>query len=160
MPRASTIDRALPSKSRLSWIITIAILLLGLVVLILIFSPGERQRRGAMDQLDFGDEAQKVTSLLGPPLECRPDSLEHLRGSFREGWSPRAAEAALQRLESETDARWIYPLDTREVGRCDGAERQTEIGLDAEGRVLWYVTITGKTGLRLPAEYAADAGGP
>lgn len=160
MPRSRTLDRALTSQGRMSMIITVVILLLGLVVLLWVFSPGERQRRELLDRIEFGDPADRVAALLGPATECPAGSLEHLRGAFPEGWPPPAVEAALERMAAETAARWVYPLDEREPGRCGGGDGQTEIGLDDERRVLWYVAITGKTGLRLPGEYLPGTGGP
>lgn len=159
MPRSRTMDRALSTQSRISLIVTVVILLLGAVVLIWVVSPGERQRRGVMERIDFGDEATRVSALLGEPTECPTGTLEHLRGTFPEGWPPAAVEGALGRMSTETTARWVYPLDEDDPGQCDGADGQTEIGLDAERQVLWYVAITGKTGLRLPGEYTPGPAG-
>jgi hypothetical protein len=159
MPRSQIINRALPKQSRLSLIITIAILVLGAVVLIWVISPGERRRRELMERLDFGDPGTRVSALLGEPTECPIGTLDHLRGSFPEGWPPPAAEAALERLTAETTARWVYSLDAGDAGECGGADGQTEIGLDADSQVLWYVAITGKTGLRLPGEYTPGTDG-
>lgn len=144
----------------MSRIVSVAILLIGAVALVWVFSPGERQRKAALGRIEFGFPADSITALLGPPTDCPVDSLEHLRGSFPEGWAPRTADAALQRMESETASRWVYPVDRRETGRCGGADGQTEIGFDASRQVLWYVAITGKTALRLPEGWEAEAGGP
>lgn len=160
MPRSHTIDRALPAQSRLSRIITVAILVLGAVVLIWVFSPGERERREVMERIDFGDEADRVSALLGEPTDCPVGSLDHLRPSFPEGWPQPAVEGALERMTAETTARWVYPLDDRDAGRCGGEDGQTEVGLDAERQVLWYIAITGKTGLRLPGEYTPGTAQP
>lgn len=160
MPRSHTIDRALPGTKRVSRIISVAILLIGTLVLVWVFSPGERQRKAALDRLGVGFPADSVTALLGPPTDCPTDSLQHLQGSFPGGWAPRTATAALERMESETASRWVYPVDRRETGRCEGGDGQTEIGFDSSRQVLWYVAITGKTALRLPEGWEAEAGGP
>jgi hypothetical protein len=97
-----------------------------------------------------------VVAVVGTrPVRCPVGTLEQLRESFPDGWAPAAVDVALERLRSGTRERWIYSLDPDEPSRCEVAEEgRTEIGVGPDGRVLWYVAITGKTFLVLPEEYA------
>ena len=137
------------------------ILALGAILLLWLASPSERGRRSDMDDLAFGDPTERVASVLGPPAaRCAGDDLAHLSGSFPPGWPTPSVETTLQALGEETGERWIYPLDDDDPAGCAPVDGQTELGLDAEGRLLWYVTITGESPLELPARFAPAASTP
>jgi hypothetical protein len=137
----------------------VVVVLLGAVVLLWSISPGERRREQVMERIRVGDEVARVEELLGPAQRCPVNGLAHLRTRFADEWPVAAVDVALQRLSRETAERWVYPVDARRPADCAGGEGNTEIGIGRDGRVLWYVTITGKTGLRLPDDYTPlDAG--
>ena len=158
MPRNRTLDRALGTSKRSIWIATGAIFVLGALLLIWFFSPSERGRRSDMDDLALGDPMERVASVLGPPAaRCPSGSLAHLAGSFPPGWPAPSVETTLQALAEETGDRWVYPLDDNDAAGCTPVDGQTEIGLDTEGRLLWYVTIMGESPLELPERFAPAA---
>lgn len=135
------------------WIATAAVLLGGLVVILWVTSPAEGRRREIMDRLELGDSASRVVALLGEaPARCPGAELAHLGASFPPGWPGSSSEAALQALGVRTHERWVYPLGPGRPAGCDPREGQTEIGISPDGTILWYVAVTGKTPLRLPAE--------
>lgn len=135
------------------WVVSMAILVLGALVVLYVISPGERERRDVLDGIELGDPADSVAALLGEPLECPTASLQRLGPMLPSGWPTAAAGPAMERLTTETSAVWIYPVDESDRGSCAGADDQTEIGFDMDGRVLWYVAVTGKTALVLPPDY-------
>lgn len=141
------------------WRVTAAILLLGLVALVWMLSPTERERRSVVRELEIGDDTARVVAALGPPIRCRTLGSETLREHFPEDWSPAAAEAAMGRLQQETAHRWVYPINLRKRIPCESQEAHTEVGVDRQGRVLWLVPLTGKTPLRLPDEYTPSGAG-
>jgi hypothetical protein len=131
------------------------VLLAGLVALIWMTSPAERRRRETMERLELGDSASRVVALLGePPARCPGSGLDHLKASFPPGWPEVAAVGALESLGARTAERWVYPLSLRRVAGCEPADGQTEIGIGADGTILWYIALAGKTPLRLPEEIA------
>lgn len=121
-------------------------------------SPGERKRRGLVDRLELGDPAERVMQIMGRPgARCPGRDLDHLSGSFPPGWPAAALETALQTLGEKTHDRWVYPLSSRRSAGCAPADNQTELGFDAEGRLLWYITIVGESPLRLPEQFTPAA---
>jgi hypothetical protein len=156
MSRRRALDRTLTPESRIIGIVSVAILVVGAFVLVTVFSPGERERREVMSRIEIGDEGRRVVTLLGEPTECAARSLEHLRPALPAGWPPPAKEAAIAAMTEETAIRWVYPLDDSDPGDCAGEGEQTEIGLDAERRVLWFVSVTGRTTLELPPRYTPE----
>lgn len=160
MARNHRIDRALRVRQRGVWIATAAIALVGVVVVALAFGNAERRRERAVSSLSLGDEARRVEALLGGGgIRCPAASIGHLRGSLPEEWGAAAAETALGRMARETAERRVYPLDHRGQAGCSVASGATEVGLGADGRVLWYVAVTGRTRMTLPAAFAEEAGG-
>ena len=158
MPRNRTLDRALGTSKRSIWIATGFILLIGMVLLFWLFSPTELNRRERVDRLAPGDHMGRVAQVLGPPgARCAAGDLSRFAGSFPPGWPSAAVETTLQALEQETADRWVYPLDEDEAVSCTPTEGWTEIGLDAEGSVLWLVAITGESPLRLPDRFTPAA---
>lgn len=157
------LDRALGTQSRGIWIATGVILLAGLVALVWLTSPGERRQRELVERLELGDPSSRAVALLGEaPARCPASSLDHLRNSFPPGWPDIAADRALEALRTRTAERWVYPLSPRRVAGCDPVEEQTEIGIEADGTILWYIAVAGKTPLRLPEDIApaTPAGAP
>jgi hypothetical protein len=131
------------------------------VVLVWFASPSERRRRGIVDRLEVGDPADRVEELMGVPgARCRGGDLEHLDASFPLGWPAASVATTLQTLGEETRDRWVYPLSSRREAGCAPADRQTEIGFDAEGRVLWLVGIMGESPLRLPDRFTPATPAP
>jgi hypothetical protein len=158
LPRNRRLDDALGSSKRSIWIATGFILLIGAVLLVWLMSPTERSRRGEVGRLQLGDSQARVTEILGPPgARCQTGDLSHLSQSFPPGWPPPSVETTLQTLGEETASRWIYPLDPDDPAECTPADGQTEIGIDAGGALLWYVTITGESPLQLPERFEPAA---
>ena len=135
--------------------VSAAVLLVGLLVVIWAASPGERRRRGVMEDVVPGDTAAVVVGLLGEPA-ARCSGVAHLRDAFPPGWPTAAVQTALQRLEAETAERWVYPVG-RGTPDCAPADGRTEVGIDGRGRVLWTIPVTGRTPVRLPADMTPAA---
>jgi hypothetical protein len=149
-PRKRRLDYALRSRQRGVWLATAAILLMGVVAILLTTRTGEGGRMRTLDRIEPGDTTTRVVEVMGEPARrCATGSLEHLRTQFPPGWSPAALEHAIERLKEETAQRWIYPIGSS-AADCTPPRGMTEIGLDEEQRVLWYVPVTGKRPLELP----------
>lgn len=104
-----------------------------------------------MERLEVGDSVTRVEELLGRgAVRCPVGSLQHLAGSFPAGWPASSIQSALQALTHRTKARWVYPLSSRHRPSCTPADGVTEIGVGPDGRLVWYVAVTGKTMLTLP----------
>jgi hypothetical protein len=159
MARKYRMDQALRTRQRGIRIATAVILLLGAGVIVWALASPERRRTRIVDRLAIGLEASNVAQLLGPaPATCAVGSLDHLRRSFPVGSPPATVEGTIGRMQDETAQRWVYPLDARDPGgpsACTRRSNATEIGLDREQRVLWYVAITGRTSLELPPDFVA-----
>jgi hypothetical protein len=137
------------------WRATVAILLVGLIVLVWVLSPSERHRRRVAGRLEVGDSVSRVTELLGEPAaRCPGSSIHHLAESFPTGWTTAATETAVQALAQQTRERLVYPLSRRRVADCRPHDDQTEVGVDARGHVRWILPIAGKSVVRLPADFA------
>lgn len=133
------------------WRATAAVVVVGLLALIWLFSPTERKRRDLVQRLELGDSVSRVEDLLGSaPLRCPVGSLDHLEGSFPPGWPGASSRSALQALQARTRERWIYPMGNRKPADCMPVDGSTELGVSADGHLVWYVAITGKTTLTLP----------
>lgn len=153
MARNQRMDRALDPPKRGIWIATGLVMAGGLLVLLWAVSPAELGRRRALEALELGDTTARVVAYLGEaPARCPIASLAHLRETFPPGWPAASVNRAVQALETRTRERWVYPLSSRSAAGCQPRDGQTEIGVSAAGRVLWYVAVTGKTPLRLPDE--------
>jgi hypothetical protein len=130
------------------------VVLLGAAVILWVTSPGEQLRRRAMRGVEVGADSGTVVAELGaPPARCSPRVLRHLAPAFPPGWPQASIDAALLRLEADTRERWVYPIKRRAPG-CAPRSGQTEVGIAHDGKVLWLVTVTGKTPLALPEELA------
>jgi hypothetical protein len=141
----------LPSRFPGVWIATIVIVVIGAGIVFFAIRGADRARTDALEDVEVGDLAENVTAAVGlEPRSCPTGTLDHLRGSFTEDWSPAAVDVALERLVSLTRERWVYPLRANNETSCDGAEPQTEIGVGLDGSIVWSVAVAGRTTLRLP----------
>ncbi len=133
--------------------VTILILILGFILLFRVMGAGERERENRMAQVVYGTDAGRVAEYLGvEPTLCPADDLAHLATSFPEGWPAASVAVTLERLASETHERRVYPLadaDGEDV-LCSAVEERTEVGVDADGAVIWSVAVLGRTPLVLP----------
>ncbi|MQA92761.1 MAG: hypothetical protein GEU90_21490 [Gemmatimonas sp.] len=136
------------------WVTTIAILVVGAVLVFVAIGRVERQRIARLEALRLGESADAVTALLGvEPSVCSNEPLDHLRGSFPEGWPVAAVDVALEELRAETAERWVYPVGTSTVAPCLGDEPRTEIGVAADSSVLWSISVLGRSPLQLPSGF-------
>lgn len=127
--------------------VTAVILLVGLAVLAwILLSPG-RHRDRAVAKLELSADTAQVIALMGrPAATCPTGSLDHLRERFPTGTPPATVDQALARMQAETVERWVYPVKVKEgekVG-CTPGNGATEVGLDRNRRVLWYVPTMGR----------------
>lgn len=155
----SRVDRVLHTHGRGPRIASLAIALLGMIVLVWFLSPTERKRRSLMEDVALGADTTEVIRVLGAPVRCGPKYTEQIRASFPEEWSQRQVETALSRMDHSTRQRWVYPVNSRKPLGCNASEAHTEIGVDAAGRVLWAVDVTGRTPIRVPEEYTPSGAG-
>jgi len=120
--------------------VSAGILALGILVVIAVmfFSPSRRRERAA-GGLQPGDDTTAVLRRLGDaPQRCAPGEMAHVYNAF-EGSIPRTTrEAALEQMRQQTAARWLYP-----ARGCTPRQGDTEVGIGADGRVLWLVPATG-----------------
>jgi hypothetical protein len=162
--RDERLDRAIGRRRRGIWRATTAIVVVGVIALVWVWRSPERRRERVADRVGIGDDSAYVREALGVVgRRCPARELEHLRDRFASGLPPAALEYGMGRLHVETAERWVLPLEG-EPARCLPSAGSTEIGLDASGRVLWIVPVTGRTPLRLPAglipaDYAATDDG-
>lgn len=116
---------------------------------------GDPDRGAALRAVAVGADSARVHAALGAPArDCPTGSLEHLRRHMPEDTPPALLEGTLEDLRRRTARRWVYPQEG-EAPSCTAGAEATEIGLDREGRVLWYVPVTGKTPVELPVVEAA-----
>lgn len=111
---------------------------------------GDRERRRALDAIAIGADTTRVRTAFGAAArDCATGSLEHLRRHLPEDTPPALVEGTLEDLRRRTARRWVYP-PAGKPATCTAGSDATEIGLDREGRVLWYVPVTGETPVELP----------
>ena len=126
------IDRALKTHKSGSRRVSLLIVVLGLVaVAVAVYLSPDRRRRRAADGLPNGADTTLVLRTLGPrPTRCPPGAMEHLRGELGAAYEDDSVMAQLRR---DTRQRWLYP------GRagCTPRKGETELGIDAAGRMLW-----------------------
>jgi hypothetical protein len=134
IPAYDPIDRALKTHKHGSRRLSLIIVVLGLIAVAaaLYFSPDRRRRREAV-RLPLDADTAQVLRTLGPrPTRCPPGAMEHLADGL--GWlQERDSGSALAQLKRDTRQRWLYP------GRrgCMPQKGETELGIDAGGRMLW-----------------------
>jgi hypothetical protein len=151
--RARGYERSVREPSWPIRIATIAILAIGVAITIYALTRPEARRDRAMSGLAVGDTSAVVVDRLdAPPVVCPGQSLDHLRGQFPAGWSAAEQAQAVEWLEERTRERWIYSLSPRTEISCDAVHDGTEIGIGADGRVLWFVPRIGHQSLQLPTE--------
>jgi hypothetical protein len=127
------------------------VVLVGALALIWVVSPTERKRRDLVERLEPGDSTPRVEELLGSAgTQCPVGTLAHLEKSFPTGWPGASTQTAIQALARRTAQRWVYPLSSRHHAGCTPADGVTELGVGSDGRIVWYVAITGKTSVTLP----------
>ncbi|MBV9773904.1 MAG: hypothetical protein JO040_08135 [Gemmatimonadetes bacterium] len=133
--------------------VTGAVLLVGLVLLVWALASPERRRARLASRLQIGDDTARVAQLFGPPgARCPGASLDHLRDRFPIGTPGPAMQQALDRMQSETAQRWVFPLGGGPAG-CVPGQGSTEVGVDRSGHVRWFVPVTGRIPLVLPNDY-------
>jgi hypothetical protein len=153
--RSRRLDRALPNRTPGLWIVTILILVLGALLVLASAGQAARDRQDLMDRVRIGDDAENALAALGiEPRRCPGGDLGHLRASFPEGFSDAAIDVSLERLGEVTAERWVFELDGSAPEFCAPSPRRTELGVDAEGRVVWVVAVLGRSAVRLPESHA------
>jgi hypothetical protein len=151
--RAHRYERSVQEPQWAIRIATVVILAIGVAITIYALGRPEARRERATGGLSVGDTSASVVASLGQPrLVCRATDLSHLHGRFPVGWPAAAQEQAIDWLEENTAARWLYPLRARAEVTCQGLREGTEVGLGADDRVLWLVPMVGRQSLRLPDE--------
>lgn len=156
--RAVAVDRALDTHGRGPLIATGVIVALGLLVLVWLVSPTERKRRALVDGLAIGTDSTVVLRELGQPVRCEPGDMENFRAGFPADWPRPVTELAMADIGAKTAERWVYAINLRDRLPCDSDEEHTEIGIGADGRVLWHIAVTGKTVVELPEAYTPSGG--
>jgi len=131
IPAYDPIDRALKTHKHGSRWLSLMIIVLGLisVAVALYFSP-DRWRRREAARMPLDADTALVLRTLGPhPTRCPPGAMEHVGFEVTED----VRDTVLIQLRRDTRQRWIYP------GRrgCTPLTGETELGIDAGGRMLW-----------------------
>jgi hypothetical protein len=146
-----------PVQNPWVWIVTGVILLVGILIFVWAATSAVQQRQTAMQQVQVGDPATRATQVLGiEPIVCDANSLAYLEGSFPEGWPAAAVNLSIESLEEVTDAVWVFPIRPRDTG-CAAHPDRTELGVAADGTIVWLVPVLGRTPLHLP-EWLTPAG--
>lgn len=151
--RAVSVDRALDTHGRGPLIATGVVVALGLIMLVWLVSPTERNRRTVVQELAIGTDSTVVLRELGEPVRCPAGDMRSFSEAFPADWPRPVTELAVADLGARTAQRWVYAINLRKRLPCDSTEEHTEIGIDADGRVLWHIAVTGKTAVELPEAY-------
>jgi hypothetical protein len=140
------VDRALNTYKPRSRQLSALILVLGMIALAvaLYYSPDRQRERAALRVAPGADSAAVLRMLGRHPTRCPAGAMEHLpaaMGTLHE----TEADSAMAQLRRETRQRWLYP------GKhgCTPEKGETELGIDAAGRVLWIQPAAGKRDVRL-----------
>jgi hypothetical protein len=157
MPRTHVLDRALQTSGKGPLMATVVIAAIGLLLLIWFVSPTERKRRSAMGELEIGADSARVHRLLGAPVRCSAAQVARMRAGFPTDWPAPAVESVSARLAGATAQRWVYPINLRKRIGCGAADGHTEVGIGKNGRVLWFIPVTGRTPIQMPDEYMPSA---
>ncbi|HLL46385.1 MAG TPA: hypothetical protein VK399_06740 [Longimicrobiaceae bacterium] len=151
-------DQALRTRHKGVRRVTALILLAGLAVVAFIMLRPERRRERLVGDIELMADSASVRALLGTPgATCTTGGLEHLGRRFPTGTPPAMVGEVTDRLQRETAQRWVYPLDEDGRAGCVPPDGATEVGLDRQGRVLWYVPVTGRVALVVPEGYLPSA---
>ncbi len=149
--RTRRLDHIFGGPKRGAWILTGVIIALGVAVFVWAFAPSERRRIRLVNSVEIGEPAGRVANVTGASIiPCPVAPLDHLSESFPDGWPPAAVDVALERLEVETAERWVLELDEEDNGGCGPVTDRTEIGVAADGTLLWTFALLGTTPVRLP----------
>lgn len=153
--RHHRLDRSLRRPQWGIRILTLLILAAGAAAALYAFNRAEPRRERALGGLAVGDTVARVVERLGePPHVCATGSLAHLERHFPGGWPAAARARAIERLRTETTERWVYPLRDSAGDPCTAQGSASELGVGHDGRVRWFVPLSGRHPLRLPEEYA------
>lgn len=158
MARNRAVERALQTHGRGPLLATAVIVVLGLILVAWLISPTERKRRALLDDLAVGSDTALVIRALGEPVRCAAGGLERFREGFPTDWPRPVTELAVADIGARTTQRWIYAINPRTRLPCDSEQEHTEIGIGADGRVLWHIAVTGKTPIELPEAYTPSGG--
>lgn len=132
------------------WVVTILIILMG-IVLLLAVNRSDRARVRDMSRIGLGAPVSTVDEAIETtPTRCPVGPLGYLRASFPEGWTEAAIDVALEQLEAQTSERRVYPLNGGDPVSCTGDAGRTEVGVAADGTILWTVAVLGLTRIELP----------
>lgn len=127
----------------------VSAIILGLGLLILaavMMTPGRRRERAA-GHIAIGDDSTEVLRRMGPkPTRCPKGRMDNLIERFPGGVPRTTRESSLDSMRGATRERWLYPGR----GGCTAQSGDTEVGLDATGKVLWVVPVTGRVPLVYP----------
>ena len=134
IPQFDTIDRALQTHKRGSRRLSVIIIVLGLIAAAAAFwySPDQRRKRAART-------LRPGASCAGPAGE-----MEQVRADL--GVSDADADSAMARLRRDTRQRWLYPGKRG----CTPQKGETELGVNAAGRVLWIQPASQQDNVALP----------
>jgi hypothetical protein len=125
--------------------------MVGVLVFVWAVAPSDRTRQQQMERVVVGDPGSRAEEVLGMvAVRCPVESLEHLRGSFPEGWSPAAVDVGLEALEQVTAERWVFTSVRGGSPTCAALTGQTEIGVDSAGTIVWTAPVVGRSLLAVP----------
>ncbi|HET6228705.1 MAG TPA: hypothetical protein VFE05_01425 [Longimicrobiaceae bacterium] len=111
---------------------------------------GDRRRERQVSHVALGADTSAVAAALGRPgRACPTGSLDDLAEQFPGGTPPAQAESTLDRLRPQTARRWVYAPGSG-AASCAPQKGATQFGLDPQGRVVWYVAVTGRTPVVFP----------
>ena len=128
------------------------IIALGLIAVLAVYFSPARQRARTAGHLRPGTDSAAVLRRLGErPTRCPGTDVDHVVAEFAPGTSRPERAEALARIRAGTRARWIYPAGHG----CRPRAGDAEVGLDANGRVLWVAPAIG----RVPLVYADTRAG-
>jgi hypothetical protein len=127
------IDRALKTHKPGSRRLSVLILVLGLIAaaVAVYLSPDHRRRREAERLPARADTTLVLRALGARPTRCPPGAMEHVSGEL--AMESAEADSVMVQLRRGTRQRWIYPGR----GGCTPRKGETELGIDAAGRMLW-----------------------
>lgn len=107
--------------------------------------------REGLDRLTWGMPADSVVGVLGEPNRiCASGDVDHVPLTGADSAATRRA------LRGVTAERWVYtrrdarrPIPRDPAPGCRAPSIATELGLDATGRLRWYVREMDQTPIRL-----------
>jgi hypothetical protein len=120
------------------------IIALGLLALVAFyFTPEHRRQRAAGHLRPGADSADVLVNVGEAPMRCPGTDVDHIVAELPAETSRPERAAVLARARAGTRARWIYPAGHG----CHPRGGDSEIGLDARGRVLWVAPAIGRAQL-------------